>query len=179
MFPLRTYHVLSWSFFLFPLSLPSPPNLLLSCTAVTIGSGLFPGVYELPETFLGQLAVSGSGVTLGVSQATATINDMNIFSDLNSHIACAWSIWNASMIRLHIMCGYQTFPTMPGSNWIALRDIFVSSIFHKSSYIIMYLIPERLIFNFAIEWHLQTLHVITEMACRSYLLKGDAWNGQA
>ena len=39
-------------------------------------------VYELPETFLGQLAVSGSGVTLGVSQATATINDVNSMSIL-------------------------------------------------------------------------------------------------
>ena len=50
-------------------------------TTVTI-STIMDSVYELPETFLGQLAVSGSGVTLGVSQATATINDVDSTSIL-------------------------------------------------------------------------------------------------
>ena len=49
------------------------------------------GVCELAETFLGQLVTSDPGVTLGVSQATATINDMDSKSILWSkqpHYIC-------------------------------------------------------------------------------------------
>ena len=55
-----------------------PNDISMTVTIPTI----VDDVYELPETFLGQLAVSGSGVTLGVSQATATINDVNSTSIL-------------------------------------------------------------------------------------------------
>ena len=61
---------------------PNDTNITITITTLN------DGVYELAETFLGQLVTSVPGVTLGVSQATATINDMDSKSIQQPHYIC-------------------------------------------------------------------------------------------